>query len=518
MSTVPASPRLPDGIRLRINSHVRRHDEGRVVVGGSPGRLMRLSAQALAMLAGDALQVRPGTAVLAERLLDAGLMDPDPASLPQIALDQMSVVVPVRDRSQQLDRLLAALPDGLHVLVVDDASERPDLVAATAARHGAEVLALPTNGGPAVARNRGFEATDTPFVAFVDSDVVPDPGALELLLRHFADPRLAMVAPRILGLEPASPRSRGGGVSSALTRYEAAMSSLDRGPDPALVRPLSRVAWLPSACVLLRRTALESCNGFAEEMRVGEDVDLVWRLTSSGQRVRYEPAASVRHEHRATVLSWLTRKAVYGTSAAPLAARHGDAVAPAVLAPWTAAFAAVVVAQRRWSLPVAGLIWAIVTVRLARRCRPLGGVVPLTWSTAVRLAARLSYDGAVSSLAQSGALALRHGWPVVLPLTLVSSRVRRVVAAAAVIDALTQWRRVRPELDPLSFLLARRLDDLAYGAGVWAGAMRCRSARALLPRFGGSVKARQPVAGPEPTQVVTSCSVPAASTQHQSTT
>ena len=41
MSTVPASPRLPDGIRLRINSHVRRHDEGRVVVGGSPGRLMR---------------------------------------------------------------------------------------------------------------------------------------------------------------------------------------------------------------------------------------------------------------------------------------------------------------------------------------------------------------------------------------------------------------------------------------------------------------------------------------------
>ena len=111
MSTVPASPRLPDGIRLRINSHVRRHDEGRVVVGGSPGRLMRLSAQALAMLDGDALQVRPGTAVLAERLLDAGLMDPDPASLPQIALDQMSVVVPVRDRSQQLDRLLAALPD-----------------------------------------------------------------------------------------------------------------------------------------------------------------------------------------------------------------------------------------------------------------------------------------------------------------------------------------------------------------------------------------------------------------------
>ena len=467
------------------------------------------------MLDGDELDVGAGTAVLAERLLDSGLMDPAPASLPPISLDEMSVVVPVRDRSRQLDRLLAALPTGVHVLVVDDASERPDLVTATAERHGAEVLTLPTNGGPAGARNRGFEATRTPFVAFVDSDVVPGPGTFEVLLRHFADPRLAMVAPRILGLEPRSARAHGSG---ALTRYEAAMSSLDRGPDPALVRPLSRVAWLPSACVVVRRGVFESCAGFSEEMRVGEDVDLVWRLTSAGHRVRYEPAAFVRHEHRATASSWLTRKAVYGTSAAPLASRHGDAVAPAVFTPWTAALAAAVIAQRRWSLPVAGLSWATITARLATRLRSSGDDVPLSWSTAGQIAARLSYDAARGSLEQSGALALRHWWPVVLPAALVSPRVRRIVAVAAVADAISEWRRVRPDLDPLSFLVARRLDDLAYGAGVWTGAVRARSARALLPRFGGSVKARRPIAEPEPARVVTSCSVPAASTQHQSTT
>ncbi|WP_200946913.1 mycofactocin biosynthesis glycosyltransferase MftF [Janibacter sp. Soil728] len=483
MSAVSPPTGLPHGARLRLNEHVRRYDDGRVLVGGSPGRLMRLSARALAMLDGDALDVGAGTAVLAERLLDAGLMDPAPSSLPQSGLDQMSVVIPVRDRSRQLDRLLAGLPVGVHVLVVDDASERPDLVIATAERHGAEVLTLPTNGGPAGARNRGFEATGTPFVAFVDSDVVPGPGAFEVLLRHFADPRLAMVAPRILGLEPGSARPHGSG---ALTRYEAAMSSLDRGPDPALVRPMSRVAWLPSACVVVRRDVFESCAGFSEEMRVGEDVDLVWRLTSAGHRVRYEPAASVRHEHRATPASWLTRKAVYGTSAAPLASRHGTAVAPAVFAPWTAVLAAAVLAQRRWSLPVVGLAWATVTVRLAMRFRSLGDDAPLGWSTAVRMAARLTCDGARSSLEQSGALALRHWWPAVLPLTLVSSRARRIVAAAAVVDAITEWRRVRPGLDPLSFLVARRLDDLAYGAGVWTGAVRSGSARALLPRFGGS--------------------------------
>jgi len=33
--------------------------------------------------------------------------------------------------------------------------------------------------------------------------------------------------------------------------------------------------------------------------------------------------------------------------------------------------------------------------------------------------------------------------------------------------------------------LARRLDDLAYGTGLWAGALRARSPRALVPAFRG---------------------------------
>ncbi|KQY50087.1 MULTISPECIES: mycofactocin biosynthesis glycosyltransferase MftF [unclassified Nocardioides] len=463
-----------------MNPHVRQYDGGRVLVGGSPGRLMRLSAKAVTLLDGDELAVSSVTAVLAERLLDAGMMDPVAATLPTPSLDELSVVVPVRDRPRQLDRLLGALPRDVHVLVVDDASKRPDLVAATAKKHGAEVVALSVNVGPAAARNRGFAASRTPYVAFVDSDVVPDPGTFDVLLRHFADPGLALVAPRILGLQSETARSRG--TVDVLDRYEAAMSSLDRGPDPALVRPMSRVAWLPSACVVVRRTALAACDGFSEEMRVGEDVDLVWRLASSGHRVRYEPGVSVQHEHRVSPRSWLVRKAVYGTSAAPLAERHGPAVAPAVFTPWTVAFAAAVVAQRRWSLPVAGAVWALAAGRLVQRCRPTTGQ-GIAWPATTQLAARLSYDGASSSLQQVGALALRHWWPVVLPAALVSSRVRRVVAVAAVADAAHEWRRTRPDLDPVNFLVARRLDDLAYGAGVWSGAFRARSARALLPRL-----------------------------------
>src|SRR3546814_9526624 len=39
-------------------------------------------------------------------------------------------------------------------------------------------------------------------------------------------------------------------------------------------------------------------SGFAEDLRVGEDVDLVWRLVAAENRVRYEPAVTAGHDVR----------------------------------------------------------------------------------------------------------------------------------------------------------------------------------------------------------------------------
>src|SRR5699024_931328 len=99
----------------------------------------------------------------------------------------------------------------------------------------------------------------------------------------------------------------------------------------------------------------------------------------------------------------------------------------------------------------------------------------------VRLAARLVGEGTVASVSQASGLLLRHWWPLALVAGLGSSRVRRAVAVCAVLDGAIEWRRTRADLDPVRFLAARRLDDLAYGAGVWSGALRGRSVRALLP-------------------------------------
>src|SRR3954465_4917407 len=90
----------------------------------------------------------------------------------------VTVVVPTIGRAS-LDVLLDALagasgPRPAELVVVDDRPscaplrvDRPGLPPVRPARTG--------GGGPARARNLGWRAARTPWVAFLDDDVVPDP-------------------------------------------------------------------------------------------------------------------------------------------------------------------------------------------------------------------------------------------------------------------------------------------------------------------------------------------------------
>ncbi|MGX1163615.1 mycofactocin system glycosyltransferase [Pseudarthrobacter sp. SLBN-100] len=256
-----------------------------------------------------------------------------------------------------------------------------------------------------------------------------------------------------------------------IERYEEARSSLDLGIFPATVRPRSPVSGLPGAFLLARTEALG--DGFAAGSRVGEDVDLVWRMVEQGWRVRFEPQAKVWHEHRQSIREWLSRKAFYGTSAHALSLRHPEAIAPAVFAPWSVAVVAVLLCQRKWSLPAAGAIaacaaWGI-SKKLGRSTHP------------VQIAASLTARGALAAQTQTMALLVRHWWPLAITGSLFSRRLRRALAMACVVDAVWEYHRTRPQLGSFRFAIARRLDDLAYGTGVWSSALRGRSLRCLLP-------------------------------------
>lgn len=436
-------------------------------MGGSPLRVTHLTERAQALLDHGTLTVSDAvTAELAERLLNSGVAEVVPDQMNRVDLDHLTCVVPVRDRSQSLDRLLGGL-DGVQTIVVDDASDDPHSVADVVSRHGANLISLPVNLGPAGARNVGLRAATTPYVLFVDSDVVLDIATVVGLLAHFVDPGLAAVAPRVRGL--ASDRSWIG-------RFEQVRSSLDVGTTPGLVRAGTLVGWVPSAVLAVRTAAIG--RGFDDQLRVGEDVDLVWRLDDEGWRVRYDARLDARHESLTRLRPWLARKAAYGSGAAPLATRHGSKIAPAAMSVSGVLIAIALLAQRRWSVPLAGAVSAVMAARtvrmVARSDRPY------------RLSAELTAEGVSSIVSQIGQLLLRHWWPAVAVAALFSSRIRRAVLVAAVAHTVIDHRRTDPDLNVISYGVARALDNLAYGAGVWAGAWRARSPIALIPRLSGA--------------------------------
>ena len=221
---------VPAGTRIALDRRARLLDGGAALLGGAPPRLLQLSERARALLGAGALTVAdPTSAALARRLLDAGIAHPV-RSRPRPC--------PRRPRSPSSSRSGTGRPGWPGCSAAAAGRGRRAWSWSTTARPtrprsrrvagaaGARVLRHPASRGPAAARNAGLAAAATPLVAFLDSDVVPEPGWLEPLLAAFADPAVGW--PRRGSWR--CPRSPGW-----LGRYEAVRSSLDLGPDPALV-------------------------------------------------------------------------------------------------------------------------------------------------------------------------------------------------------------------------------------------------------------------------------------------
>ncbi len=455
-----------------LDPSCRRLDRGRALLGGSPLRLFRLSPSGVAVidrlvLGDDPAAAGPPAAVgrLLDRLLDAGAIHPRPTEGPFHATD-VTVVIPAF--GVDVSPVVGALGEVGRVLVVDDGSWPP-----LAPVDGAELVRRATNGGPGAARMTAMDLVDTPLVAFVDADVVPRPGWLEPLLAHLGDPRVGLAAPRVAsraGAAPVPGRPGGPGRPTVLARYEAARSPLDLGPVEGRVRARTRISYVPAAALLVRTEAVRAVGGFATDLRVGEDVDLVWRLDEAGWRCRYDPRAVVDHQPRPTLAAWAAQRMAYGRSAAPLALRHPGALAPAAVSGWSAGAWALTAAGR--PVAAAGLTLGT-SVALARKLRSL----PRPLDEALRLAG-LGTLGAGGQLASA---VTRVWWPLAGLACLGSRRARRAVLAATLVPPVVSWLRRPPSLDLGRYTAMRIADDLAYGLGVWQGCVEAGTVEPLLP-------------------------------------
>ena len=194
----------------------------------------------------------------------------------------------------------------------------------------------------------------------------------------------------------------------------------------------------------------------------------MWRLRVAGWQVRYDPSVVVEHDEPGSWAGVLARRYRYGTSAGPLARRHPGHLAPARIPPLPALALALLLARR--PLPALAAASAGVAV-LARSGVPL--LRALRWSACSLPATAEGVGRAATMLAGPAVLVAGARVPML----------RAPAAAVVAAPPLLEWARRRPALDPLRWTLACLADDAAYGAGVWRGSLRARTAAPLTPRL-----------------------------------
>ena len=389
----------------------------------------------------------------------------------------VSVVIPVRNRPDGIRACLESLtaldypPGRVEVLVIDDAST-DDTPAVVAAYPDASVnlVAQPVNRGQSECRNIGAEAATGELVAFIDSDCLAGTAWLSTLAGTFANPGVVAAGGAVREARPVT----------WIARYEAAMSPLHKGEQPARVVPGSSVDFLPSCNLVVRRQAFLDAGGFDASLRFGEDVDLVWRLCDRGE-VRYEPLGAVWHEHRDRLRPFLGNRLRYVAAQSmflkrfpqnrrrlelPVGLVIGVALGAGLVALHPAAAATAL---------APGLIEAV-----ALRSRR-GAEGPSSFLDSVRRVARgyaavlyraVAHAGrfyAVLAMAVSAVLGLV--WPVAFVATAVAAGI--LLAPGPI-----EWLRRRPPLDLIRFTAVLALDNLAVNAGAVVG---CITQRTLGP-------------------------------------
>ena len=275
-------------------------------------------------------------------------------------MTETTIVVPTLGRPS-LAVLLDALARGTRrpqhsVVVVDD---RPEATGALPVDGPLDVVVLRSGGrGPAAARNLGWREARTPWVSFLDDDVVPNPDWYACLLDD---------------LDAAPPE-----VSGSQGRLRVPLPT-DRRPTDweRSTRGLETAPWI-TADMSYRRSVLAEVGGFDERFprAYREDADLALRVTAQrGRLVRGQ--RSVTHPVRPAD-DWASLRQQAGNADDMLMNRlHGRAwreragAAPGrrprhIAITAAVALALILAGRRRWGpAALAALGWAAGTAELA---------------------------------------------------------------------------------------------------------------------------------------------------------
>ncbi len=233
----------------------------------------------------------------------------------------MSIVLVCWNNKAYLDPCLKSLYEGglkssFDVIVVDNGST--DGSQQMLAEKYPDVMLIQNDGnvGLGKASNQGIEATNGHYVLLLNNDTLVNGPALDVLVEYLdAHPEAGATAGRLLNPDG----SFQSGFASFSTLLEEFLIVTHIGeiiwpgyPSHGDANEIKETGWMSSACLLLRRAALDQIGLLDESYFIyGDEADLQYRLNKGGWKVVFVPNSSIIHFGGRSMDRWKRRKMVY---------------------------------------------------------------------------------------------------------------------------------------------------------------------------------------------------------------
>jgi cellulose synthase/poly-beta-1,6-N-acetylglucosamine synthase-like glycosyltransferase len=221
----------------------------------------------------------------------------------------VSVVVPTRDRPDQLRECLTALTDQARpadeIVVVDDASRDPAAVRAIVALVPGARLVVGAGRGPAAARNRGVAAASGAVICLTDDDCRPATDWLAAIVDRFT--REGRATAVVAGPTLTGNAHNVFAVASQVVTNHVAASSADS---------IGTLVFAPTSNLACRRELLLAVP-FDERfsLAAGEDREWCADVTRRGHRIGFEAGAIVWHHQDLGLRGFWRQQRRYGRGA-----------------------------------------------------------------------------------------------------------------------------------------------------------------------------------------------------------
>ena len=233
----------------------------------------------------------------------------------------MSIVLVCWNNKAYLDPCLKSLYEGglkssFDVVVVDNGSTDGSQQMLAEKYPQVKLIQNAGNVGLGKASNQGIEATNGRHVLLLNNDTLVNAPALDVLVEYLdAHPEAGASAGKLLNPDG----SFQSGFAPFSTLLEEFLIATHIGellwagyPSHGDSNQIKETGWMSSACLLVRRAALDKIGLLDEGYFIyGDEADLQFRLNKAGWKVVFLPNSSIIHFGGRSMDRWKRRKMVY---------------------------------------------------------------------------------------------------------------------------------------------------------------------------------------------------------------